>query len=107
MSVDVTKITSLMRVVNILWSSPIQIGLSIYFIYHELGWPIFVGFCLMLLSIPLFIFGYIYLTKYQKEQLKYKDKRVKMIGEIIGGIKVLKLFGWEPSFIEKVLYIVV
>ena len=33
MSVDVTKIATLMQWVNYVWSSPIQIALSVYFIY--------------------------------------------------------------------------
>ena len=104
MSVDVTKITSLMNWVHLLWSSPIQIALSMYFIYDELGWPIFVGFGFILLSFPLFVLGSVYMRRYQQEQLKNKDQRVKTINEIIGGIKVLKLYSWEPSFIEQVLH---
>ena len=103
MSVDVTKIVTLMTWINLIWSSPIQIALSIYFIYDELGWPIFVGFGFILLAFPLFALGAVYMRRYQQEQLKNKDQRVKLINEIIGGIKVLKLYGWEPSFIEQVL----
>ena len=41
--------------------------------------------------------------KYQLEQMKAKDKRVKLMNEILGGVKVLKLYGWEPSFMKQVL----
>ena len=37
MSVDVTKIATLMQWVNFVWSSPIQIALSVYFIYAGNG----------------------------------------------------------------------
>ena len=30
-------------------------------------------------------------------QMKDKDKRVKLMDEILNGIKVLKLYAWEPS----------
>lgn len=33
----------------------------------------------------------------------FKDSRVKLMGEILSGIKVLKLYAWERSFQEKVL----
>ncbi|KFP36442.1 Canalicular multispecific organic anion transporter 2, partial [Chlamydotis macqueenii] len=39
------------------------------------------------------------------EQMRYKDSRIKLMNEILGGIKVLKLYAWEPSFSEKVLEI--
>lgn len=38
----------------------------------------------------------------QVEQMKFKDSRIKLMSEILGGIKVLKLYAWEPSFLEKV-----
>ena len=43
--------------------------------------------------------------KFQLEQMQNKDKRVKLMNEILGGVKVLKLYGWEPSFIDQVLEI--
>ena len=30
--------------------------------------------------------------------MKEKDKRTKLMSEILHGIKVLKLYAWEPSF---------
>ena len=42
------------------------------------------------------------MKRLQQEQLKNKDQRIKMINEILGGIKVLKLYGWEPSFVKQV-----
>ena len=44
------------------------------------------------------------MRKFQQEQFKNKDQRVKMINEILGGIKVLKLYGWEPSFVKQVCF---
>ena len=41
--------------------------------------------------------------KYQLAQMKSKDQRVKLMNEILGGVKVLKLYGWEPSFMKQVL----
>jgi hypothetical protein len=34
-----------------------------------------------------------------------KDKRVKLMDEVLNGIKVLKLYAWEPSFSYKLLNI--
>lgn len=36
-------------------------------------------------------------------QMKHKDERVKLMNEILSGIKVLKLYAWEPSFEKQVL----
>lgn len=37
--------------------------------------------------------------------MQYKDSRIKLMNEILNGIKVLKLYAWETSFKEKVLAI--
>lgn len=37
--------------------------------------------------------------------MKNKDERVKLMNEILSGIKVLKLYAWETSFEEQVLKI--
>lgn len=34
--------------------------------------------------------------------MKFKDQRMRLMNEILSGIKVLKLYGWEPSFEESV-----
>ena len=34
--------------------------------------------------------------------MKYKDLRIKLMNEILNGMKVLKLYAWESSFLEKV-----
>ena len=34
--------------------------------------------------------------------MKFKDSRVKVINEILNGIKVIKLYAWENHFIEAV-----
>lgn len=41
----------------------------------------------------------------QVEQMQYKDSRIKLMNEILNGIKVLKLYAWENSFKDKVLAI--
>ena len=43
-----------------------------------------------------------YMEKYQFSQMKKKDERVRIITEILNGIKVIKLYGWELSFIKKI-----
>uniref|UniRef100_A0A6B0VFE5 Putative abc transporter c family member n=1 Tax=Ixodes ricinus TaxID=34613 RepID=A0A6B0VFE5_IXORI len=43
-----------------------------------------------------------YCGKFQKQQMAFKDLRLRLTNEILNGIKVIKLNAWEPPFIEKV-----
>jgi hypothetical protein len=40
------------------------------------------------------------LPKFQEESRKICDKRVQLISDIVNGIQVIKLYGWE-SHLEK------
>lgn len=80
---------------TLLRSAPLQIGLCCYFIYVELGDAMFAGLAVMILAIPLNGVVASITKKFQLEQMKNKDKRVKLMNEILGGVKVLKLYGWE------------
>ena len=35
--------------------------------------------------------------------MKQKDGRIKMMNEILNGMKILKLYAWEESFEQQVL----
>ena len=36
-------------------------------------------------------------------QMKEKDSRLKIMNEVLAGMKVLKLYAWEPSFERDIL----
>ncbi|XP_060579428.1 ATP-binding cassette sub-family C member 3-like [Ruditapes philippinarum] len=40
--------------------------------------------------------------KLQKELLRLKGNRIKILNEVISGIKVLKMYAWEPSFMKRI-----
>ena len=53
MSVDAQRFMDLMTYIHMLWSAPLQIVVSMVFLYASLGWPVFIGFVMMVLMIPL------------------------------------------------------
>ncbi|XP_006833709.1 PREDICTED: canalicular multispecific organic anion transporter 2 [Chrysochloris asiatica] len=102
MSVDAQRFMDVVPFLNLLWSAPLQILLAIYFLWQNLGPSILSGVALMVLLIPLNGAVAIKMRAFQVEQMKLKDARIKLMSEILGGIKVLKLYAWEPSFLEQV-----
>ncbi|XP_043820736.1 ATP-binding cassette sub-family C member 3 [Dromiciops gliroides] len=102
MSVDAQRFTDLVTFLNMLWSAPMQIILAIYFLWQNLGPSILAGVALMILLIPLNGAIAMKTRTFQVEQMGYKDSRIKLMNEILSGIKVLKLYAWEPSFSQMV-----
>lgn len=56
----------------------------------------------MIILIPVNGFIANKVKELQIKQMKNKDDRVKLMNEILSGIKVLKLYAWEPSFESQV-----
>ena len=40
---------------------------------------------------------------FQEVQMKYMDSRIKLMNEILSGIKILKFYAWEKAFLERVI----
>lgn len=91
--------------INFVWSAPLQIILAVYFLWEILGASVLAGLAIMIILVP--INGVIAnkMKVLQTRQMENKDERVKLMNEILGGIKVLKLYAWELSFEERVLQI--
>ncbi|XP_018617366.1 canalicular multispecific organic anion transporter 2 isoform X4 [Scleropages formosus] len=105
MSVDAQRFQDLTTFLNMLWSAPLQIILALYFLWQNLGPSVLAGVAVMVLLIPLNAAIVMKTRAFQVEQMQYKDSRIKLMNEILNGIKVLKLYAWENSFKDKVLEI--
>uniref|UniRef100_A0A8C3AF08 ATP-binding cassette, sub-family C (CFTR/MRP), member 3 n=1 Tax=Cyclopterus lumpus TaxID=8103 RepID=A0A8C3AF08_CYCLU len=105
MSVDAQRFMDLTTFLNLLWSAPLQIMLALYFLWQNLGPSVLAGLAVMIMLIPFNAVIAMKTRAYQVEQMQYKDSRIKLMNEILNGIKVLKLYAWENSFKEKVLAI--
>uniref|UniRef100_A0A3B5QTI6 Canalicular multispecific organic anion transporter 2 n=1 Tax=Xiphophorus maculatus TaxID=8083 RepID=A0A3B5QTI6_XIPMA len=105
MSVDAQRFMDLTTFLNMLWSAPLQIMLALYFLWQNLGPSVLAGVAVMVMLIPFNAVIAMKTRAYQVEQMQHKDARIKLMNEILNGIKVLKLYAWENSFKEKVLAI--
>ena len=52
MSVDAQRLMDLMAYLNVIWSAPLQITISVYFLYNTMGVSILAGVAVMLLLVP-------------------------------------------------------
>uniref|UniRef100_A0A673UDD6 Multidrug resistance-associated protein 1 n=1 Tax=Suricata suricatta TaxID=37032 RepID=A0A673UDD6_SURSU len=102
MSVDAQKLMDVTSFIHLLWSNVLQITLSIYFLWAELGPSVLAGVGVMVLLIPTNGILAAKSRAVQVKNMKNKDKRLKNMNEILSGIKILKYFAWEPSFKKQV-----
>jgi len=102
MSVDTQKFVEVMPFIGMLWSAPIQIIVSIIMLYNTLGSPVFAGVAILILLVPLNGFVATVSRNYIMAQMTLKDERIKLTNEVLSGIKVLKLYAWEPSYEKQI-----
>ncbi|KAJ8688624.1 hypothetical protein QAD02_024419 [Eretmocerus hayati] len=105
MSVDAQRFSDVISTIVTILSAPLQIALALLFLWRVLGMAVFAGVAIMAFLIPLNAFLTSKTEKLQLQQMEYKDQRVKLTNEVLNGMKVLKLYAWEPSFEEQILKI--
>ncbi|CAL1544374.1 unnamed protein product, partial [Lymnaea stagnalis] len=109
MSVDCQRVQDMMSYTWMIWSIPLQaaislqIFLAVYLLWNTLGLPVLAGLGLLMLLVPFNGVIAYQQQRLQRENLLWKDRRIKMVNEVLGGIKVLKLYAWEESFQSKIL----
>ena len=101
-AVDATKIQEALTYVTFLWVSPFHVGLTTYFTWQVIGPAVLMGLGVLLAAIPLNGLDFYFMEKFQTRQMDHKDMRVKVINEILTGMKVLKMYSWEKPFIDKI-----
>ncbi|XP_053206592.1 ATP-binding cassette sub-family C member 3-like [Panonychus citri] len=102
MSVDAKRFLDLLPFLNLIWSAPLQIILAIWFLYAELGYSSFFGLGVMVVMMPINGITVHWCQKFQVKFMEQKDERVKFMNEILSGIKIIKLYAWENSFLKIV-----
>lgn len=102
-TIDTQRIQDLTTYLHAVWYSVIQISLSIYFLWGQLGISCMGGVAVIALSIPLNQFIAYKIGKVQKQLMAARDDRVEMTNEVLGCIKGIKLQAWEDSFEQRIL----
>eukprot|EP01038_Epipyxis_sp_PR26KG_P009325 gene9325-12563_t len=72
-------------------------------IYQQVGPSTFVGVALIIFLLPLngVIFGV--LNVIRRKKVLVTDIRVKLMNEILNGIRVIKFYAWESAFSKKII----
>ena len=83
-------------------ATPFNLGISIYTVFMFFGKSFIYGiYTLIALTVIIFIIQFLFLRN-TKIRLTKKDKRMRLTTHIFHILKILKLFGWEEEFAEKI-----
>jgi len=104
-STDTKQLQSLMYFASMIFFAPIQIAVALALIYQQVTESTFVGLGFMIFIVPFNIFVFITMANIRKQMLVVNDQRVKLMNEILAGIRILKYYAWEVAFQQKVMKI--
>uniref|UniRef100_A0A671V6B7 ABC-type glutathione-S-conjugate transporter n=1 Tax=Sparus aurata TaxID=8175 RepID=A0A671V6B7_SPAAU len=104
-SADTQKLMDFVVYFNAVWLAPIEIALCLFFLWQHLGPSALAGIATVILIFPLNGIIAKKRSKLQVKaiQMKFMDSRIRLMNEILNGIKILKFYAWEKAFLEQVL----
>ncbi|NXU25497.1 MRP7 protein, partial [Thalassarche chlororhynchos] len=102
MSTDTSRLVNFCLSFHEVWSLPFQFAITLYLLYQQVGVAFLGGLALALLLVPINKVIANRIMMNNKEMLKHKDTRVKLMTEFLCGIRVIKFYTWEKHFSTRI-----
>eukprot|EP01124_Arcella_intermedia_P029518 TRINITY_DN625_c0_g1_i1.p1 TRINITY_DN625_c0_g1~~TRINITY_DN625_c0_g1_i1.p1 ORF type:complete len:1466 (+),score=369.04 TRINITY_DN625_c0_g1_i1:648-4400(+) len=97
-SLDSNRVGELSMHIHVIWASPMQIFVALGLLWSVLGPSGLAGLGVIIFSMPIQFKIFSRMTEIQKILMEHKDKRTKVLNEVLQGIRVIKFFAWEESY---------
>ena len=104
MQIDAQKVADALPYLHLTWSGPLQLVVAMILLCRrEVLGPIpgLVGLAIMIVSMPITSWVSKKTMTFTRRTMAARDKRVKFTNEVLQGIKILKLFAWEPELLAQ------
>ncbi|XP_023950865.1 ATP-binding cassette sub-family C member 10 [Bicyclus anynana] len=102
MSTDTDRIVNSCPSFHALWSIPLQLVITLYLLYIQVGISFLAGVAFSVILIPINKLIANKIGQLSTEMMKHKDTRVSLISDMLRGIRTVKVHVWEDYFIDKV-----
>ena len=101
-SQDCERVTSHLVCFFEIWYMPLKLGIIFYLLYRYIGLAFLagIGFCILLIPLNQLIAKKLH--SFNEVLLQHRDKRMKLVHEVVTNMKSIKFFSWEESIIEKI-----
>eukprot|EP00177_Eucheuma_denticulatum_P007234 GFKZ01013162.1.p1 GENE.GFKZ01013162.1~~GFKZ01013162.1.p1 ORF type:complete len:1384 (+),score=212.46 GFKZ01013162.1:285-4436(+) len=102
MQLDTQRIGDFFQFVHNLWAAPAQIIISVALLFEFIGVSAVIGLLVTLATLPAQTLLMKAMLKLRKANISVTDRRVKLMNEILQGIKAVKFYAWEVPFAAAV-----
>lgn len=98
MQLDSQRIGDFIQFSHVMWAAPIQLIIAVALLYDYIGLSALIGLFFTVISVPIQGALLTKQIKLRKASFGITDKRVKLMNEILQGIKAVKFYAWESPF---------
>jgi ATP-binding cassette subfamily C (CFTR/MRP) protein 1 len=102
MSTDTYRVDQASGFFHMIWTAPIGILITTALLLVNLTYSALPGLGLILIAMPLLGKAVGVLFRRRMAINKITDQRVSLTQEILQGVRFVKYFGWETSFLERI-----
>ncbi|KAK3858134.1 hypothetical protein Pcinc_035658 [Petrolisthes cinctipes] len=102
MSTDTDRIVNACQSFHALWSLPLQLSVTLYLLYRQIGIAFLAGVAVTVIVIPINKWLATKIGSLSVEMMGYKDRRVGLMTEVLRMIKMVKLNAWEATFKHRI-----
>lgn len=102
MANDTQQIFDAATMMHFTYVEPLFIVFTVILMYVEIGPAALPAGALMLLLFPVQIVVARRIGRNRGQMVRHTDARVKLLSEILQGIRVIKVYAWESSFIKQI-----
>lgn len=102
MSSDCDRLRFVVTQLNLLWIIPLQFVGALILVINLLGPAGLMGLVLLMFLAPTQRYIMRQLQNNRRLGLKQTDERLKLVQEVMSGIRIIKFMSWEESFVERI-----
>ncbi|EJD44619.1 ATP-dependent bile acid permease [Auricularia subglabra TFB-10046 SS5] len=102
-SADCSRLDMASGFFHTVWIAPIQITVGIALLIVNLGVSALVGLAVLCVSLPLQAIMIRRMVAARRRSVKMTDKRVRLLHEVLQGIRLLVLFSWQSHYAERLV----
>ncbi|CAG2104614.1 unnamed protein product [Medioppia subpectinata] len=102
MSNDVNRFDQFALYSRALFVGPLQVAIVLYLLWPYLRWACLTGMGILVLFIPFQVLMGRMFRNIRQKTAKLTDSRIRLMQEIIAGMRVIKMYAWEQPFAQLV-----
>ncbi|KAL7753538.1 hypothetical protein RI367_001313 [Sorochytrium milnesiophthora] len=99
---DTYRLDMVMPYLHMIWACPIQVLVAAILLIIYMGPTALVGVAILAVFVPVQAKAMAFVTTVRRASQLMTDKRVKLVNELLQGMKIVKFLAWETPMYDRI-----